>query len=282
MAPASYGRVCAVQAAWAEPGRALPAAARADSSAPATSAWYLAFMTGFQFSIANVARQAATRSAGRPRDQHRVRLVPLTARVILLLAGDVRHQRLHACQRHPEFPAQPLDLHPPRPGRLARHRQPRHPRRGRRRDRVRDRPAQLVRRTPRVPPPQHPHVMIHQRQCLLRIPQVDAQHRPVTRQQPPQMLPVRVPPPVRTRNPATLAHQDVLSGCVWDTKPALPHQEDVSFTTGTRRSAASRGHVLLLRGPRPFAERAVAPQGLGSGSSRGTTAGAKWGPWSDA
>jgi hypothetical protein len=63
------------------------------------------------------------------------------------------------------------------------------------------------------------------------------------------VLPARVPPPVRTRNPATLAHQDVLSGCVWDTKPALPHQEDVSFTTGTCRSAASRGHVLLLRGP---------------------------------
>ena len=63
----------------------------------------------------------------------------------------------------------------------------------------------------------------------LRIPQVDARHRPVTRQQPPQMLPARVPPPVRTRNPATLPHQDVLSGCVWDTKPALPHQEDVPF-----------------------------------------------------
>jgi hypothetical protein len=35
--------------------------------------------------------------------------------------------------------------------------------------------------------------MIDQRQRLLRIPQVDAQYRPVTRQQPPQMLPARGP-----------------------------------------------------------------------------------------
>jgi hypothetical protein len=55
----------------------LPAAARADSSAPATSASYLAFMTGFQFSIANVARQAATRSEGRPRRE--IREVPWDA-----------------------------------------------------------------------------------------------------------------------------------------------------------------------------------------------------------
>ena len=38
--------------------------------------------------------------------------------------------------------------------------------------------------------------MIDQGQRLLRISQVDAQHRPVTRQQPPQTLPARVPPPV--------------------------------------------------------------------------------------
>jgi hypothetical protein len=48
--------------------------------------------------------------------------------------------------------------------------------------------------------------MIDQRQRLLLITQVNAQHNPVTRHQVPQPLPARVPPLVRTRNAATLTH----------------------------------------------------------------------------
>ena len=49
--------------------------------------------------------------------------------------------------------------------------------------------------------------MIDQRQRLLLIPQVDAQHRPATREKPSQALHPRVPPPVRTRDTATLTHR---------------------------------------------------------------------------
>ena len=54
-------------------------------------------------------------------DERPVSLSTLMCRVILLLAGDMRDQRLDAHQRQPPFRAQPLHLQPPRPGRLARH-----------------------------------------------------------------------------------------------------------------------------------------------------------------
>jgi hypothetical protein len=63
----------------------------------------------------------------------------------------------------------------------------------------------------------------------------------------PQPLPPRVSPPVPARHAATLSHQDVLSGCVWDTKPVLPHQEGVPASGRTPRNGRLPGYVLLLR-----------------------------------
>ena len=89
--------------------------------------------------LVQLLRDVAVQLRRQPRDQHRIRLVPLMPGVVLLLPGDMRHQRLHAHQRQPPLPAQPLDLHPPRPGRLARHRHPRRtPAPRRRHGRVRD------------------------------------------------------------------------------------------------------------------------------------------------
>ena len=75
--------------------------------------------------------------------------------------------------------------------------------------------------------------MINHRDRLLLIPQIDADHRAITRQKPPQPLPPRIPPPVTARHPAaaaTLTHR-TSSFCDWDTKPVLPHQEDVPVST---------------------------------------------------
>jgi hypothetical protein len=82
--------------------------------------------------------------------------------------------------------------------------------------------------------------MINHRDRLLILCQVNPDHRAITRQHPPQPLPPRVPPPVPPRHTATLTHQDVLSGCAWDTKPVLPHQEDVPDSTRTLKTGASR------------------------------------------
>src|SRR5205814_200486 len=119
-------------------------------------------------------------------------------------------------------------LRPPRPGRLACHR----PLRGPLRPRLRHRPV------PRRPQPerlhphrlagQHAHIMIDHRERLLLIRQVDPDHRAISRPHRTKPLTPRIAPPVPTgRAATTLAHRDVLSGCVWDTKPALSHQEDV-------------------------------------------------------
>jgi len=107
-----------------------------------------------------------------------------------------------------------------------------------------------MRRAPRVPPPQHPHVMINKGQRLFLISQVDAQHRPVPRQQPPQPFPARLPPPVRTRNTATLTRRT----------SSLDALETPSSNYRTRRTSASPqatgltspspSNVLLLRGRR--------------------------------
>jgi hypothetical protein len=65
--------------------------------------------------------------------------------------------------------------------------------------------------------------MINHRDRLLLIPQIDADHSPVTRQKPPQPLPPRIPPPVTPRHAATLTHK-TSSSCDRDTKPGLSHQ----------------------------------------------------------
>ena len=61
-------RACAARA---DPGRARAADAAAASSAAAASAWYFAAMTGLWASSGKIIRQAAVRSAGRPRREMR-------------------------------------------------------------------------------------------------------------------------------------------------------------------------------------------------------------------
>ena len=73
--------------------------------------------------------------------------------------------------------------------------------------------------------------MIDHRQRLLLLGQVDADHRAITRQQLAQPLPPRVPPPVTPLPPLPLATERSPPRCVWDTKPVLPHQEDVPIST---------------------------------------------------
>src|SRR5208282_1975787 len=53
-------------------------------------------------------------------------------------------------------------------------------------------------------------------------------------------------PPGSCRYPCS---QDVLSGCAWDTKPALSHQEDVPASTTSRRTGASRALSYYYAGP---------------------------------
>ena len=169
-------------------------------------------------------------------------------RVILLLPGDMRHQRLDAHQRQaplartaaaPASTAAPSARTPPSPAvnplaRACRHRQV-------------QRLTQLERLHPHRLRAKHPHIVIDHRQRLLVLAQVDPDHRPIPRHQRPQPLPPRVPPPIPPRHAATLAHQDVLSGCVWDTKPALPHQEDVPCHKRIPPNSRLPGYVLLLR-----------------------------------
>jgi hypothetical protein len=85
--------------------------------------------------------------------------------------------------------------------------------------------------------------MIDHRERLLLIRQVDVDpdHRAIPRQHRTKPLTPRIAPPVPTgRAATTLAHRDVLSGCVWDTKPALSHQEDVPASATARRTGTSR------------------------------------------
>jgi hypothetical protein len=130
-------------------------------------------------------------------------------RVILLLTGDMRDQRLDAHQRQAPLRAQPLHLHPPRPGRLARHRHPVKAFRPRLPGRPVQRLAQPERLHPHRLARQHPPIMIDHRQRLLLLSQVDPGHPAIPRQQRPQPLPPRVPPPVPPRHPAaaTLTHR---------------------------------------------------------------------------
>jgi pimeloyl-ACP methyl ester carboxylesterase len=81
--------------------------------------------------------------------------------------------------------------------------------------------------------------MINHRDRLLLIPQIDADHSPITRQKPPQPLPPRIPPPVTPRHAATLTHR-TSSFCDWDTKPGLSHQEDVPASTSSTRNRRLR------------------------------------------
>ena len=67
---------------------------------------------------------AARPPAGR---SSRNRTISLMCRIVLLLTGNMRNQRLDAHQRQAPLRAQPLHLHPARPGRLARHRHVREP-----------------------------------------------------------------------------------------------------------------------------------------------------------
>src|SRR4029077_21072255 len=79
--------------------------------------------------------------------------------------------------------------------------------------------------------------MINHRDRLLLIRQVNPDHRTTPRQHPAKPLPPRIPPPIPPGHATTnLAHKDVLSGCVWDTKPALSHQEDVPTPTRNRQN----------------------------------------------
>src|SRR5208282_3994787 len=125
------------------------------------------------------------------------------------------------------------------PGRLARHRHQRKPLR----PRLPDRPVQRLTQPERLHPHrltrQHPHIMINHRDRLLVLRQVNPDHRAITRQHRPQPLPPRVPPTIPPGHAATLAHRDVLSGCAWDTKPALSHQEDVPASTASPTTGAS-------------------------------------------
>src|SRR5439155_19538028 len=88
---------------------------------------------------------------------------------------------------------------------------------------------------------QHAHIMIDHRERLLLIRQVDPDHRAISRQHRTKPLTPRIAPPVPTgRAATTLAHRDLLSGRVWDTKPALSHQEDVPASATPHRTGASR------------------------------------------
>ena len=49
---------------------------------------------------------------------------------------------------------------------------------------------------------QHPHIMINHRDRLLVLRQIDPDHHAITRQQPPQPLPPRIPPPIAPRHAA--------------------------------------------------------------------------------
>jgi len=100
-----------------------------------------------------------------------------------------------------------LDLQPPRPGRLARHRHRREPLRPRLRHGPVQRRAQPERLHPHRLAGQHPHVMIDHRDRLLLLRQVDPDYRPVARQDLPKPLPSLVPPPVPSRRATTLAHR---------------------------------------------------------------------------
>ena len=144
---------------------------------------------------------------GQPGDHHAVSLIGLVRRVVLLLAGNMSHQRLHAHQPQAPLRAQPLHLQPPRPGRLTRHRHRREPLRPGLRHRPVQRLAQPERLHPHRLTRQHPHIMINHRERLLLIGQVDPDHRAVTRQHSPQLLPPRVPPAIPPRHAVTLAHR---------------------------------------------------------------------------
>jgi hypothetical protein len=50
----------------------------------------------------------------------------------------------------------------------------------------------------------------------------------------------------RGRNRRCHAGAPPLSGCVWDTKPALPHQEDVPAINHFRRTPASRSRLPIV------------------------------------
>ena len=55
------------------------------------------------------------------------------------------------------------------------------------------------------------------------------------------------------RHAATLAQQDVLSACVWDTKPEQSHQEDVPVSTTSGRTHAScASSTYYTPGPKPW------------------------------
>src|SRR6266581_7840575 len=152
-------------------------------------------------------RNVAMQLSGQPGDHHAVSLIGLVRRIVLLLAGDMSHQRLHAHHRQAPLRAQPLHLQPPRPGRLARHRHRREPPRPGLSRRPVQRLAQPERLHPHRLTRQHPHIMINHRERLLLIGQVDPDHRAITRQHSPQLLPPRVPPAVPPRHAVTLAHR---------------------------------------------------------------------------
>jgi hypothetical protein len=177
-------------------------------------------------------------------------------RVILLLAGDMRDQRLHAHQRQPPLGAQPLHLQPPRPGRLTRHRHRREPLRPRLPHRPGQRTAQPERLHPHRLTRQHPHIMINHRDRLLILTQVDPDHRSITGQQLPQSLPPRIPPPVTSRRAATLTHRTSSS-------LRLGHQA---------RTTAPGGRSCISHTPaeqRPLARCPITTAALCAGSRRG-------------
>jgi hypothetical protein len=144
-----------------------------------------------------------------PGDHHAVRLISLMRRVVLLLAGDMRDQRLDAHQRQAPLGAQPLHLQPPWPGRLARHRHLRETLRRSLRHRPVQRSAEPERLHPHRLAGQHPHIMIDHRDRLLLIRQVDPDHRTTTRQHRAKPFPPRVPPQITPRHAAaaTLSHR---------------------------------------------------------------------------
>ena len=144
-----------------------------------------------------------------PGDQHAIGLIGLVRRIVLLLPGDMGHQRLNAHQRQAPLGAQPLHLHPPRPGRLARHSHRREPLRSRLRHRPVQRLAQPERLHLHRLTRQHPHIVIDHRDRLLVFGQVDTDHHTITRQQPAKPIPPRIPLPVSPRHAvaATLAHR---------------------------------------------------------------------------
>src|SRR5580692_1646732 len=83
--------------------------------------------------------------------------------------------------------------------------------------------------------------------AVLQVPRVRSARRSCSFEPAPPTAPAARSADAPTATTTTLAQQDVLPGCDWDTKPALPHQEDVPFHKRNPPISPLPGYVLLLR-----------------------------------